>query len=77
MAQIAQNLVEALELSLQATSERSSVLPAFESARHQVRHAIGAHALAARIVDRRRHAFELPGEVERHADRRQGDQEEG
>jgi hypothetical protein len=33
-----------------------------------VAHPVGAHALAAGIVDRRRNAFQLPGNYQRHAD---------
>ena len=77
MAQIAQHMIEAFEFSRDALAEGDCLVRSFETACHQVGDAVGSHALAAGIVNCRRHPGKLPGEIERHADGRQGDQEEG
>ena len=74
LAQVVQHRIETLEGLVQAAGDFVGIAPGIERQLHLVRHPVTAHALAASIIDRRRHPLKLPREVKRHADRRQGDQ---
>lgn len=60
LAQIAQHVVEALKFGHHTLASSNLFVLHLEAACHQVGYAVGAHALAAGIVDRRRHTRELP-----------------